>query len=73
MTTEVQFKELSPSEVDGYVASGEGADKAGAYAIQGLGSFMVARIAGSYQNVVGLPGAELISDLRKLALLGDYP
>ena len=41
-----------------YIASGEGRDKAGAYAIQGLASRFVTRIEGSYSNVVGLPGGD---------------
>jgi len=55
--TDVQFATLSAEEIDWYVASGEGADKAGAYAIQGLASRFVTGIQGSYSNVVGLPVA----------------
>ena len=55
--TAVEFAELSPAEVDWYVASGESMDKAGGYGIQGLASRFVTRIAGSYSNVVGLPVA----------------
>lgn len=54
-STAVTFRELSASEADWYVATGEPADKAGAYAVQGLGSRFVARVKGSYSNVVGLP------------------
>jgi septum formation protein len=57
--TLVEFLPLSPDEVAWYVASGEPMDKAGGYAIQGLGSRFVRRIEGSYANVVGLP-VELI-------------
>jgi septum formation protein len=53
--TVVEFAALSPREIDWYVATGEPADKAGGYAIQGLASRFVARIEGSYSNVVGLP------------------
>lgn len=53
--TRVTFLELSARAIDEYVASGEAMDKAGAYGIQGLASRFVARIDGSYQNVVGLP------------------
>lgn len=56
-STEVEFAELSAADVDWYVASGEPMDKAGAYAIQGLGSRFVTRLNGSYSNVVGLPVA----------------
>jgi septum formation protein len=53
--TEVQFRELSPDEIQSYVATGEPMDKAGAYAIQGEGQKFVQNIKGSRLNVVGLP------------------
>lgn len=53
--TTVWFSALTTAEIDWYVGTGEGRDKAGAYAIQGLASRFVARIDGSYSNVVGLP------------------
>ena len=56
-TTAVYFEKLSEADIAWYVASGEGRDKAGAYAIQGLASRFVLRIEGSYSNVVGLPVA----------------
>ena len=61
-STRVFFRTLSPEEVAGYVASGEPADKAGGYAIQGRASRFVTRIEGSYANVVGLP-VELVDRL----------
>ena len=64
--TVVRFKELTPREIEGYIASGEPFDKAGAYAIQGLGAFMVLDIAGSYTNVVGLPLCEVLTVLEGL-------
>ena len=54
-TTRVRFAKLTSEEIEWYAASGEPDDKAGAYAIQGLGSIFVERIEGSYSNVVGLP------------------
>jgi nucleoside triphosphate pyrophosphatase len=54
-TTRVKFASMSDQEIEWYVSSGEPADKAGAYAIQGLASRFVERIEGSYSNVVGLP------------------
>jgi septum formation protein len=54
-TTRVWMAPLTAEDIDGYVASGEPMDKAGAYAIQGLASRFVTRIEGSYPNVVGLP------------------
>ena len=62
--TTVEFARLTDAEIDWYVASGEPADKAGAYAIQGLASRFVTAIEGSYSNVVGLPVA-LVYDLCK--------
>lgn len=53
--TLVRFTSLSQEDIDWYVKSGEPMDKAGAYAIQGLGSLFVEEIAGNYSNVVGLP------------------
>ena len=65
-TTAVYFADLSSADASGYVASGEGRDKAGGYAIQGLASRFIVRIDGSYSNVVGLPIACLLELLRKL-------
>jgi len=58
--TEVRFKKLSAGEIDWYINSEEPFGKAGAYAIQGIGSFLVRRINGSYTNVVGLPVCEVM-------------
>lgn len=65
VTTRVWFKELTDAEIAGYIATGEPFDKAGAYAIQGRGAFMVPRIEGSYPNVVGLPLCEVIAALEE--------
>ena len=54
-STMVWFNPLSRADIDWYAASGEGRDKAGGYAIQGLASRFIPRIDGSYSNVVGLP------------------
>jgi len=65
--TEVKFARMNDEEVSWYVATGEPMDKAGAYAIQGLGVRFVKEIRGDYSNVVGLPVRllyELISSLR---------
>jgi len=61
--TDVQFKVLSEEEIEWYVQTDEPFDKAGAYAIQGLGTFLVRSINGSYSNVVGLPVCEVIETL----------
>jgi septum formation protein len=58
--TRVTFRELTPRDLATYVASGEWRDRAGAYAIQGLGASLVAHIRGDYLNIVGLPGALLV-------------
>jgi septum formation protein len=50
-------------EIDWYIGSGEPFDKAGAYAIQGMGTFLVRGVKGSYTNVVGLPVCEVIEQL----------
>lgn len=62
--TQVRFRDLSTDEIDAYVRSGEPDDKAGAYAIQGLGAAFVESIDGCYYNVVGLP-VVLLFDLLK--------
>lgn len=66
--TLVKFKVLSQDEIKAYVDSGETADKAGAYAIQGLGSLLVEKIDGCYFNVVGLPVYKLSTILEKFGL-----
>ena len=53
--SEVTFRELDEATLETYVASGEWRDRAGAYAIQGLGSVLVERVQGDFSNVVGLP------------------
>ena len=63
--TVVYIKKLNGEEIDAYVATGEPLDKAGAYAIQGLGAAIVERIDGDYSNVVGLPLAALAEVLRE--------
>ncbi len=60
-------------ELERYARTGEGLDKAGAYAVQGIGAFLIERIDGSYTNVVGLPACEVVVDLQRLGLLGAFP
>jgi len=62
--TDVTFRVLTAGIVDAYLTSGEWEGRAGAYAIQGLGGRLVDRIDGDYLNVVGLPGALLVSILE---------
>ena len=54
-STRVLFAELTPEQIDWYADTGEPDDKAGAYAVQGLGSLFVLEVDGNYSNVVGLP------------------
>jgi septum formation protein len=61
---------LTADDIAWYVASGEGRDKAGGYAVQGLASRFVTGIEGSYANVVGLPIATVSTLLRELASRG---
>ena len=65
-STVVWFSALTDEQIDWYVASGEGRDKAGGYAIQGLASRFIPRIDGSYSNVVGLPIAALERMFQRL-------
>ena len=60
VVTLVEFRPLSTAEIDRYVAAREWEGRAGAYAVQGLGATLVARIDGDYLNVVGLPAALLV-------------
>lgn len=64
VATRVRFRDLTDTEITRYIATGEPADKAGAYAIQGLGVCFVAGIEGSYSNVVGLPLCRLTLVLK---------
>lgn len=67
--TDVLFKELSDEEIEWYINTPEPFDKAGGYAIQGKGSFLIRHIYGSYTNVVGLPVSEVLDFLIKENLL----
>ena len=64
--TEVEFYPLSNEEIKAYIATGEPADKAGAYGIQGKGSLLIKGIRGDYFNVVGLPVAKLSRALKDI-------
>lgn len=71
--TMVHFRPLESEEISRYAATGEGMDKAGAYAVQGIGSFAVLRIEGSYANVVGLPVCEVVLALKRFGFLPAFP
>ena len=66
--TLVTFRALSRDEIEGYAASGEGDDKAGAYAVQGRGIALVERIEGCYSNVVGLSLPSVVRMARALGV-----
>ncbi len=68
VVTRVDMRSMTEPELDWYVATGEPADKAGAYAIQGRGALFVTAIEGSWSNVVGLPMAELAEMLSELGV-----
>ena len=65
ITTQVEFRALSPDEISNYVASGEPFDKAGSYGIQGQAACFVKQVQGSYTNVIGLPLAEVVQHIRE--------
>jgi septum formation protein len=69
----VVMRPSTEDEIARYAATGEGLDKAGAYAAQGIGAFLVSRIEGSFTNVVGLPACELVGDLVATGLLERFP
>jgi septum formation protein len=64
VSTDVTFKTLSEREIKGYIKTGEPMDKAGSYAIQGIGAYMVKSINGSFSNVIGMPLTELYQHLK---------
>jgi septum formation protein len=66
--SEVTFRPMQPGEIERYVASGEPLGKAGAYGIQGRAAEFVARIAGSYSGIMGLPLFETAALLRQARL-----
>ncbi|HEX4336752.1 MAG TPA: Maf family nucleotide pyrophosphatase [Polyangiaceae bacterium] len=71
--TRVTMRAARPELVARYAATHEGLDKAGAYAAQGIGAFLVEKIDGSFSNVVGLPACEVVGDLVELGLLPGFP
>jgi len=73
VTTLVAMRALQPAEIDAYVASGEGRDKAGGYAVQGIAAAFVTELRGSLTNVIGLPLCEVLADLLALGALPRYP
>ena len=70
--TKVFFRSLTQNEIENYVACGEADDKAGSYGIQGKAAIFVQKIEGCYFNVVGLPLARLVQQMRILGDLTTY-
>lgn len=66
--SDVYFRDISESEIEGYIATGEPMDKAGAYGAQGLGALFVSRIDGDFFNVMGLPVCRLGLMLKEFGL-----
>jgi septum formation protein len=73
VTTRVSVRGLSKQEIEAYIATGEPFGKAGSYAIQGIGAFMIEGIAGSYTNVVGLPICAVVQALIHTGALDRFP
>jgi septum formation protein len=71
VTSKVRFKSLTDEEIFNYVKTGEPMDKAGAYAIQGKGNFMIREFSGSKTNIIGLPIDELKLLLKKTGYQGN--
>lgn len=69
----VRFRDLTDAEIAAYVATGEGRDKAGAYAIQGIGAGLVSAVHGCWNNVVGLPLCETSALLRRCGVAIPAP
>jgi len=69
----VSMRSATLGELQRYAATGEGLDKAGAYALQGCGAFLVERIDGSPSNVIGLPACEVVLELDRAGLLEGFP
>lgn len=66
--TKVCLKQLSPGEIVSYVDTGEPLDKAGGYAIQGLGAVIIERVEGDFFNVIGLPLSALTESLKAFGI-----
>jgi len=73
VSTLVKFKRLSRPEIEKYLSLGESMDKAGAYAIQGVGSYLAEYIQGSYTNVVGLPLCQLVEMMEEMGATDVLP
>ena len=68
VVTEVEFRKLNSIEIQEYIAENESLDKAGGYAIQGKGYFLVDKINGSYTNIIGFPIKEILKVLKEFGI-----
>lgn len=66
--TRVTFRNLEKQEIIAYISAGESMDKAGAYALQGVGAALISAVQGCYTNVIGLPIPKVVSMLRQLGV-----
>ena len=73
VSTIVSFKRLTDEEIEFYIGTGEPFGKAGAYAIQGIGAFIIEGISGCYSNVVGLPLYSIINSLNSVKAIDRFP
>ncbi|MGZ6309765.1 MAG: Maf family protein, partial [Bdellovibrionota bacterium] len=73
ISSRVKMRKLDAAAIARYVATGEPMDKAGSYGAQGLGMALIEEIRGSYTNVVGLPMAQILSDLEKSFGIPIFP
>ncbi len=69
----VRFKHLTRPEIEKYLAAGESMDKAGGYAVQGIGAYLIDSIQGSYTNVVGLPLCQMMEMLEEMGATDILP
>jgi septum formation protein len=70
VASRVLMRHFTAATIEWYIATGEPLDKAGAYAVQGLGAALVERVEGSYTNVVGLPLTETLALLHRFGIAG---
>jgi septum formation protein len=73
VTTQVSFRLIQAAELDAYAESGEWQGKAGGYAVQGIAAVFTTELRGSHTNVIGLPLAEVVADLRAAGGLAGFP
>jgi septum formation protein len=73
VSSQVTFRSLTSTEIEAYLATGESLDKAGAYAVQGAGAALIASIAGSRTNVIGLPMEAVVPRLVRAGVAVRHP